>query len=80
MDSRYGYRGLAFIGWVSDQPDSGVKSPPTVAITVDINPKLGFSFGSRFYLRSFYVTPYCRDYVKVNVTGYVRVCLKPDMP
>lgn len=48
-------------------------SPPTVATTIQNNPKLGFSYGPHFYMKSFYATPYCRDYVQVNLTGYVRV-------
>lgn len=44
-----------------------------MATTVENNPRLGFSYGPRFYLKSFFVTPYCRHYVQVNMTGYVRV-------
>ena len=70
---RYGYKGLGFVGWASDQPSTGVISPPTIATTVQSNPNLGFAYGPHFYLQSFYVTGYCRDYVQVNLTGLVRV-------
>ena len=48
-------------------------SPPTVATSIQNNPKLGFSFGPHFYAKSFYMTPYCRDYVQVSMTGYMMV-------
>jgi len=70
---RYGYRGMGWLGWQSDTPTTGVVSPPNVATSVSVNPRLGYAYGPRFYLKSFYVTPYCRDYVRVNVTGYVQV-------
>lgn len=71
----YGYKGLGWIGWQSTQPaatSKGVVSKPTVAMTVVTYPRIGFNAGPLFYLRSFYVTGFCRNYLQLNVTGYVR--------
>lgn len=64
---------MGFVGWASGQTTTGVMSPPTVATSIQNNPKLGFSFGPHFYAKSFYMTPYCRDYVQVSMTGYMMV-------
>lgn len=73
---RYGYQGLGWIGWQSSQPGvtfKGIVSKPTVAISVVTRPRLGFNGGPLFFLRSFYVTGFCRNYLQLNVTGYVKV-------
>ena len=72
---------MGWLGWQSDQPATGVVSQPNAATSVSVNARLGYSYGPRFYLRSFYVTPYCRDYIRVNMTGYIQVscCLPSGM-
>ena len=70
---RFGYRGIGFVGWTSDQTSTGVVSPPTVAATIQNNPTLGYNYGPLFYAQSFHVMPFCRNYVQVNITGYLKV-------
>ena len=80
MHCRYTYKGLGWLSWQSDQPTAGVVSPPTVATSISSNPRIGYPYGPQFYLRSFYVTPYCRNYVQFNMTGYLKVCSQHWVP
>lgn len=75
LAGRFGYLGLGWVGWQSSQPGrrAGVLSLPTVAWSVVSKPKIGFHSGPRFFLRSFYVTPYCRDYLQLDLRGFIKV-------
>ena len=70
---RYQYKGIGWVNWQSDLPSTGVVSPPTIATSVSAAPTIGFPWGPRFYLHSFYVTPYCLHYIEFNMTGYLKV-------
>jgi len=52
----------------------GVISAPNDAITHGAVSTIGYLGGPAFGIDSFYGTAFCRNNIRVNMTGYFRVC------
>ena len=70
---RFGYKGLAFQNINAEQDATGVQSAPNNAITHGQMSTIGYFGGPAFGINSFYGTAFCRNYVRVNMTGFFRV-------